>query len=211
MSRHPSATRHPYAWALAGVLLGAGAVLAAQKSIGPGDHAIAASASAPVPGPKQAGAAHERFIAPLDRQADTGEVSIASTQLPFRTDTFRIAWLPATTPATRSSRSFAPPPARPLAYHWSVEGIGNPEEFYADLHGHAPPAPGYREASYRRGGGLQDSGSFTTPFDGIHGWLFKNDSAGAATVTLQVAGFYEPVTAAELAQIERQIETLATP
>jgi hypothetical protein len=127
----------------------------------------------------------------------------------YRSDTFRIELASGDEAGHEVEQKLRVQPGTAIAYSWSVEGIANPEEFYADLHGHAPPAPGFHEASYRQGGGLQDSGGFVAPFEGIHGWLFKNDSAAPATVTLQVAGFYEPVTAAELAQIEQQIETLA--
>lgn len=88
---------------------------------------------------------------------------------------------------------------QPLVYSWSVSGVANPEEFYVDFHGHTEPPAAEREDSYHRVSGLYASGALTTPFDGLHGWYFKNDSAGAVVVHLRVSGFYEPLTPEEIA------------
>lgn len=200
-----SRPRRPWPWALAGFAAGAAltaAVFALART--PAD-AVAADAPAAVATPD----AQERFVPPLDRQADTGTLPISVAQVPFRSDTFRIALASGDEAGHELEQKLRAAAGTTLGYSWSVSGIDNPEEFYVDLHGHAPPAPGYREDSFRQGGGLADSGSFVVPFDGIHGWLFKNDSAGPAVVTLQVSGFYTPVPAEELAAIEAQIEALA--
>lgn len=208
MSTATTITSRPWPWAVAGTLLGVAGVLTVQQA-SRADHRETATRSVPA---DAAPGSHTptRFSAPLDRQADTGELAVAVAGLPYRTDTFRIELPSGDEAGHEVEQKLRIPTGGAVTYRWSVEGIASPEEFYADLHGHAPPAPGFREASYRQGGGLQDSGGFSAPFDGIHGWLFKNDSANTATVTLEVAGFYEPVSAAELAQIEHQIEILAT-
>lgn len=43
---------------------------------------------------------------------------------------------------------------------------------------------------YSKTGGSPESGVFTAPWDGIHGWYLKNDGAKDVVVRLELAGFY---------------------
>ena len=43
---------------------------------------------------------------------------------------------------------------------------------------------------YSKTGGSPQNGVFTAPWDGIHGWYLKNESAKDVVVTLELAGFY---------------------
>src|SRR5262249_54634911 len=65
-----------------------------------------------------------------------------------------------------------------------------PIEF--DFHGHTLNAEGeaMTVAEYRKDKGLADAGSLTAPFEGIHGWYWKNTNADPVTVKLEVWGFY---------------------
>ena len=65
--------------------------------------------------------------------------------------------------------------------------------FVSEFHGHTPKrADGVGDLMfYSRTGGAPQSGQFTAPWDGIHGWYLKNDSAKHAVVTLELAGYYE--------------------
>ncbi len=168
---------------------------------------LATMATTP-PGMGQHAATPTAFETPLGQQTDTGYLAIARSDEQLRSDTFEIRIPSGDEAGHEVERKLRAVAGSTIAYAWRVEGIDNPEEFHADLHGHEPPAPGYREESFRKGGGLRDSGAFVVPFDGIHGWLFKNDSAVAATVVLQVSGFYEPVSEEELERIEEQAEAL---
>ena len=59
-----------------------------------------------------------------------------------------------------------------------------------DFHGEPVDGPeGYAE-SFSIGKGKQESGAFTAPFTGIHGWFWENRGTGTVTVTLRTAGFY---------------------
>lgn len=79
-------------------------------------------------------------------------------------------------------------------YSWSVGGIDNPEEFYTEFHGHTVEAgKAMTVAFYRKATGTSDNGVLTAPFDGVHGWLFQNQSIKPVTVHLRLAGFYELV------------------
>ena len=44
---------------------------------------------------------------------------------------------------------------------------------------------------YRKATGASENGSLVAPFDGTHGWYFKNDTARPVVVRLTIAGFYE--------------------
>lgn len=78
-----------------------------------------------------------------------------------------------------------------LVYSWTVEGAPPTGEFYAEFQGNTGESPPTQVLSYREGMGSQAKGSLTAPFDGVHGWLFKNDSAKPVKVRLTIAGFYE--------------------
>ena len=41
-----------------------------------------------------------------------------------------------------------------------------------------------KESHYR------DFGSYTAPFDGVHGWYWENLTDSPVTITLRTAGFY---------------------
>ncbi|HTE41657.1 MAG TPA: hypothetical protein VK629_12550 [Steroidobacteraceae bacterium] len=63
----------------------------------------------------------------------------------------------------------------------------------SEFHGHTPKREdGVGDLMfYSKTGGATQHGQFTSPWDGIHGWYLKNDSAKDAAVTLKLAGFYE--------------------
>jgi hypothetical protein len=77
----------------------------------------------------------------------------------------------------------------PMLYSWSVQG----GPVYFEFHGE--PTEGQWPKNYYRSYQIKESsiveqGSFVAPFTGNHGWYFKNLSAEAATVTLEVSGYY---------------------
>jgi hypothetical protein len=80
-----------------------------------------------------------------------------------------------------------------IAYSWTAEGLADPFLLLSEFHGHTERvggAPGTL-MFYRRAVGGEESGHLVAPFDGIHGWYLKNDSATPIVVELRVAGFYE--------------------
>jgi hypothetical protein len=44
---------------------------------------------------------------------------------------------------------------------------------------------------YRKATGDREHGSLVAPFDGIHGWYYRNDTDMPIVVRLTVSGFYE--------------------
>ncbi len=80
-----------------------------------------------------------------------------------------------------------------IVYTWSVDALSEPALFLSEFHGHTERVgdePG-TVMFYRRAVGATEDGAMIAPFEGIHGWYFKNDTADDVTVTLQVAGVYE--------------------
>ena len=84
-----------------------------------------------------------------------------------------------------------------LVYSWEVPGVGNPESFYTEFHGHTEAAPGKEGAHagdlmfYEKAAGSKASGSLIAPWQGIHGWYWQNKSGAPVTVRLRMSGFYE--------------------
>lgn len=72
-----------------------------------------------------------------------------------------------------------------ILYSWTTT---NTVSF--DFHGEPADGPeGYAE-SFSIGNAKQESGAFTAPFTGIHGWFWENRGTDTVTVTLRTAGFY---------------------
>jgi hypothetical protein len=61
-----------------------------------------------------------------------------------------------------------------------------------EFHGHTEQVDGVGDLMYySKGGGAEQSGVFTAPWDGIHGWYLKNDGDKDVVAKLQLAGFYK--------------------
>ena len=59
-----------------------------------------------------------------------------------------------------------------------------------DFHGEPEDGPEGFEESYSVGKANVENGTFTAPFNGIHGWFWENRGAEAVTVVLTTSGFY---------------------
>lgn len=77
-----------------------------------------------------------------------------------------------------------------VLYEWRTDGSA----IYSDLH--ADPFGGFEgeDVRYQEDQAIAgDRGSITAPFDGNHGWYWRNPTAGPVRVTLQVDGYYSVV------------------
>lgn len=73
-----------------------------------------------------------------------------------------------------------------MEYEWTAGGTS----LHFDLHGEPEGnTTGYFE-SFALADAAEMKGSFTTPFAGVHGWYFKNETDNPVTVTLIVKGTY---------------------
>ncbi|MBN8431582.1 hypothetical protein JF535_12030 [Microbulbifer salipaludis] len=76
-----------------------------------------------------------------------------------------------------------------MEYEWTAEN----GQLYLDFHGEPTgDTTGYFE-SFAIATATEMSGSLTTPFDGSHGWYWKNQSDQAVTITLKTKGFYSVI------------------
>jgi len=78
-----------------------------------------------------------------------------------------------------------------LVYNISYGALANPALMVTEFHGHTTQVDGVGDLMfYSKTDATPQSGVFTAPWDGIHGWYLKNDSPTDVTVTLELAGFY---------------------
>jgi hypothetical protein len=78
-----------------------------------------------------------------------------------------------------------------LVYNISYGALSDPKLMVVEFHGHTPQVNGVGDLMfYSKTGGSPESGVFTAPWDGIHGWYLKNDSPKDVVAILELAGFY---------------------
>jgi hypothetical protein len=78
-----------------------------------------------------------------------------------------------------------------LVYSISYGTLSEPGKMVSEFHGHTPQVNGVGDLMfYSKSDGSPQSGSFTAPWDGIHGWYLKNESPSDVVVKLELAGFY---------------------
>jgi hypothetical protein len=78
-----------------------------------------------------------------------------------------------------------------VVYNVSYTGLDHPGMMEVEFHGHTEQVDGVGDLMfYSKTGGSPESGVFTAPWDGIHGWYLKNQSDKEVTVRLELAGFY---------------------
>ncbi len=73
-----------------------------------------------------------------------------------------------------------------MLYRWSAT-----EEVNFDFHTEPAGRPSSASESFERGTAREGRGSYTAPYDGIHGWFWENDVGdNPVTVTVTTVGFY---------------------
>lgn len=71
-------------------------------------------------------------------------------------------------------------------YSWSTDG----PEVRFELHGEPAGAASDDYTSYEKGSSKGASGKFRAPFDGTHGWYWKNRGDTPATITVTATGAF---------------------
>ena len=74
-----------------------------------------------------------------------------------------------------------------LDYTWSTDG----GELFYDFHG--DPKGGGDFTSFQKSSRSATEGSFEAPFEGLHGWYWKNRTSAPVTVVLKTSGVYERI------------------
>ncbi|QXD26168.1 hypothetical protein F7C95_09940 [Opitutia bacterium ISCC 51] len=151
------------------------------------------SESAPAAG-QDFGQTMEFNIAEYDVTAERIEESIQGLikleEVPFRTETIDLK----IEDFGEMEHKFIMPADSTLVYSWEVLGAKS-DGVYFEFHGHpstadAPNYPEGFEQAYSKGEGTSQSGSFTTPFPGYHGWYLMNLEEAEITVRLNVSGYW---------------------
>lgn len=73
-----------------------------------------------------------------------------------------------------------------ITYAWST---GGPEVRF-ELHGEEHGAPADQYSSYEKGSSAGEKGEFQAPFDGMHGWYWRNRTAAPVTITVTATGTF---------------------
>jgi hypothetical protein len=113
----------------------------------------------------------------------TATVTVAKSVAPFRSDDMSLTLQPAEGAEIKASMR----KGNQFVFNWAAEG--GPVNF--DMHGEKPNA-GDKFTSYWKA--MQQTGTqgtFVAPFDGTHGWYWRNRSDKPVTVKVKVSGFYE--------------------
>lgn len=81
-----------------------------------------------------------------------------------------------------------------IVFTWQVAGA----KVYFDFHAHDDAFGKEFFTRYEKGEAEQGAGSILAPYTGQHGWYWRNLETRQATVTLEVAGFYDRIEEVEL-------------
>lgn len=73
-----------------------------------------------------------------------------------------------------------------LVFHWSASG-----DVAVDMHGERPGAKNAWTSYAVESAQREASGTFIAPFDGTHGWYWKNRSSEPVTVQIEVTGLQQ--------------------
>ncbi|OGU16554.1 MAG: hypothetical protein A2076_02430 [Geobacteraceae bacterium GWC2_53_11] len=108
---------------------------------------------------------------------------VTKTELPLRSDEMSLTLQPGEGAEIKATMR----KGEQFVYNWAIEG-GTAN---VDMHGEKPNA-GDKFTSYWKGQQLSgDKGTFVAPFDGTHGWFWRNRGDKPVTVTVMASGFYE--------------------
>lgn len=145
---------------------GIGKVLGLTALSGHTEPAVEPNATVPAAPPQAAG---ETYVERQDRAFQDGEMSL--TLQPNEGAEIKASM--------RAGDAFV--------FAWSATG---PVNF--DMHGEAFDAKADEFTSYWKDRGQSSAnGSFTAPFDGNHGWYWRNKGSEPVTVTVKISGYFE--------------------
>lgn len=74
-----------------------------------------------------------------------------------------------------------------FTYEWSTGG----PEIRFELHGEPVPAKGDQFTSFEKGSSAGAKGKFRAPFNGTHGWYWRNNTNAPVTITVSATGTFQ--------------------
>ena len=117
----------------------------------------------------------EVFGASTDQSFDLTAVSRRNATT-FRTETMTVQ-LP---PGKGAGEMAVMKAGDGIVFHWTASG-----EVALDMHGERPDSKHEYTSYWIEGAQRQGAGTFTAPFDGNHGWYWRNRSNAPITVTVE--------------------------
>ena len=115
--------------------------------------------------------------------AQTPAGIVTKTDLPLRNDEMSLTLQPSEGAEIKATMR----KGEQFVFNWATEG----GSVNVDMHGEKANA-GDKFTSYWKGQQLSgDQGTFIAPFDGTHGWFWRNRGDKAVTVKVKASGFYE--------------------
>ena len=123
-------------------------------------------------------------LPPEPAQAATPTQASIEARLPWRDDVETIELAPHSGIEIKSHMN------KGDSFLFSWESKGGPVK--VDMHGEPPNAADDEFTSYWADRQLESqTGTFVAPFDGNHGWYWRNKGDTPVTITLKVSGFYK--------------------
>ena len=120
-------------------------------------------------------------VAATVAQAQT--VTVTKSAVPFRSDEISLTIQPTEGVEVKATMR----KGEQFVFNWEVEG----GKVNFDMHGE-PPNAGNKFTSYWKDKEQASAqGTFVAPFDGTHGWFWRNRGDKPVTVKVKVSGFYE--------------------
>lgn len=146
--------------------------LNAPQAETPSANAPSAAVVAPQPAP----------VAP-PAAAQAQPVTVARSATPFRSDEMTLTLQPSEGLEVKALMR----KGEQFVFYWTTEG----GKVNFDMHGE-PPGQDDKFTSYWKATQQTEAqGAFVAPFDGTHGWFWRNRGDQPVTVKLKVSGFYE--------------------
>ena len=115
--------------------------------------------------------------------ANAPEATLIKSQMPFNESEMSLTLQPNEGGEIKASMR----QGEHFVYSWSAEG----GKVTVDMHGERPNAGKEFTRYWKDKQQAGDQGSFVAPFDGIHGWFWRNHSDKPVTIKVKVSGFFE--------------------
>jgi hypothetical protein len=122
-------------------------------------------------------------LAAPEPTVQTPPQTVAKSEVPFRSDEMSLTLQPGEGSEIKSTMR----QGEQIVFTWLSEGGA----VNVDMHGEKPDAGDQFTSYWKAKQVTGDQGSFIAPFDGTHGWYWRNRTDKPVTVTVKVSGFYQ--------------------
>lgn len=109
--------------------------------------------------------------------------TVTKSEVPFRSDEMRLTLQPGEGTEIKASMR----KDEQFVFLWTTDG----GKVNFDMHGERPNAGAEFTSYWKDKQQTSAQGTFTAPFDGTHGWFWRNRGDKPVSVTVKVSGFYE--------------------